>query len=78
MLTHNFRADGYVVLEDSKTQDVVVEFLHARFFTAVRFVLLAAERHRYTDTNYVEGLIRSYHHNPGGFAKKRRVSEGGT
>jgi hypothetical protein len=72
-LTVTFRSGSYVAYEDSESGAVLIEFAHARHFTFMRFALPENERERYHDQKYIDGLIDSYHRNPGGFSNKRKV-----
>ena len=39
---------------------MVVEFVHLRLFTVVRFALLHSKRHRFADVSHIENLIQAH------------------
>src|ERR1041384_8212429 len=69
-----FRCDAYIALRDPNADGVMIEFLHGRHMTMMRFTLLEKETHRYSDVAYIDSLIQSFHKNPGAFQGKRRVT----
>jgi hypothetical protein len=68
-----FTSSGYAALQDPKTEDVIIEFLHARYMDVVRFVLRPNEKGRYDDVPFITTLIDSYYLNPGKFGQKRKL-----
>jgi hypothetical protein len=72
-LSQLFASPEYVALRDPKTEDVVIEFVHARYMDVVRFVLRPNERNRHDDMPFISSLIDSYYRNPGKFGQKRRL-----
>jgi hypothetical protein len=68
-----FNSEAFVALENPKSKEVIIEFLHARYMSPIRFVLQAREQDKYANAHYINALIESYYRNPSKFCNKRRV-----
>ena len=72
-MTQLFTSSGYSALQDPKTEDAVIEFVHSRYMDVVRFVLRGDEKERYEDVSFISNLIEAFYRNPSKFGQKRRV-----
>ena len=68
-----FTSSEYAALQDPETEDVIIEFVHARYMDVVRFVLRSDEKGRYEDVPFIATLIDSYYRNPSKFGQKRKL-----
>ena len=73
-MCRDFKPSGGREIPEPLRADLSVVFTQDRTMNILRVTLLDAERHRYSDETYINGLVSAYHRTPGHFAQKRKVS----